>query len=97
MAENSDGDDLVALGLGFLYRSRDGFSVGQRRHLAEEVDDGHADLGGNSLSHGAESTACPQTSVRASVRYGHGGVSRGNRDDSVVIRHPRGCFSMLGA
>ena len=97
MAKNRNGDDLIALGLCLLNRSGDGVSIGQWGHLAEEVNDGHADVGGNNVSHGLESTACLLTPVRASVCGGRRRVSRRNRDHSVVIGHPRGGFSMLRA
>ena len=52
VAKDGDGHDLIAFGLRLLDGRRNGLGIGQGRHLAKQVNDGHADLGGNDVSHG---------------------------------------------
>ena len=51
VAEHGDGDHLVAVGLGLLDGGGDGLGLGERRHLAEQVEHAQPDRGGDGVDH----------------------------------------------
>ena len=76
VAEHGDGDHLVAVGLRLLDSGGDGFGVGERRHLAEQVQHAQADRWGDGVDHRVQSTG------------GHGPGTSAGAEGQLPTRQP---------